>query len=73
MTNAEGLPPTADVPEADLAEQWLAVDATDEDGLDPARLESIDEIDANPADVIDQAISVPLPDEDYDVGQSDSG
>jgi len=73
MTNAEGLPPTADVPEADLAEQWLATDATEDEGLDLARLENIDEVDANPADVIDQAISVPLPDEDYDVGQADSG
>jgi hypothetical protein len=73
MTNAEGLPPTADVPEADLAEQSLATDATEDEGLDLARLENIDEVDANPADVIDQAISVPLPDEDYDVGQADSG
>ncbi|ORW93123.1 hypothetical protein [Mycolicibacter terrae] len=69
MTNAEGLPPTEDVPEADLAEQWIAADATDDEGLNPAHLENIDEIEANPADVIDQAISVPLPDEDYDIGQ----
>lgn len=66
MTNAEGLPPTEDVPEADLAEQRIVADATAADGgLNPAQLENADDIDANPADLIDQAISVPLPDDDY--------
>lgn len=65
MTNAEGFPPTEDVPEADLAEQWIGAD-DDEGGLDPADLENIGELDANPADVIDQAIRVPLPDYDVD-------
>ncbi len=56
-----------DVPEADLAEQRIPADASDDDdGLDPALLENADDTDANPADLIDQAISVPLPDDDYD-------
>ncbi|OBK83641.1 hypothetical protein [Mycolicibacter sinensis] len=68
MTNAEGLPPTEGVPEADLAEQ--RIDTSDEDhGLDPADLENVNDIEANPADLIEQATSVPLPDEDYDSGQ----
>jgi len=66
MTNSERLPATEDVPEADLAEQQIPVDESAADGLDPAVLESADEIEANPADLFDQAISVPLPDDDYD-------
>lgn len=67
MTNADGLPPADDVPEADLAEQRIAADATDEDEeLNPADLANADETDANPADLIDQAISAPLPYDDYD-------
>jgi hypothetical protein len=66
MTNAEGLPPTGDVPEADLAEQRTAADPTDEDAdLNPAYPENTGDIDANPADVIDQSIDVPLPTDDY--------
>lgn len=63
MTNPEELPP--EVPDADLAEQRIPAHL-DEDGLDPARLENADDIDADPADLIDQAISVPLPSDDYD-------
>ncbi|MGB3522860.1 MAG: hypothetical protein WBA50_15405 [Mycobacterium sp.] len=55
-----------DVPEADLAEQRIPADASDDDGLDPALLENAEDTDANPADLIDQAISVPLPDDGYD-------
>lgn len=66
MTNPEQLPP--DVPEADLADQQVPVHH-DEDGLDPARLENADDIEANLADLIDQAISVPLPSDDYDDGR----
>ncbi|WP_024441511.1 hypothetical protein [Mycobacterium sp. UM_WGJ] len=66
MTNPERLPATEEVPEADLAEQRIAVDASDDDRLDPTVLANAGDTDANPADVIDQAISVPLPEEDYD-------
>ncbi|WP_234807418.1 hypothetical protein [Mycolicibacter senuensis] len=70
MIDAEGPSPSDDIPEADRAEQSLAADAGDQDdGLDPAHLENIDELDANPADVIEQAISVPLPHDDYDIEQ----
>jgi hypothetical protein len=66
MTNTQGLPSTEDVPEADLAEQRMAADPTDEDeGLNPAYPENAGDIDANPADVIDQSINVPLPSDDY--------
>lgn len=68
MTNAGGLPPAEGVPEADLAEQQIEAD-DDDGGLDPADLENIGEVDANPADVIDQAIRIPLPDDDYDTGE----
>ncbi|KLO29685.1 hypothetical protein ABW16_08670 [Mycolicibacter heraklionensis] len=68
MTNPDGLPSTEAVPEADLAEQWIGADDDDE-GLDPAAVENIAEVDANPADVIDQAISVPLPEDDYETGE----
>ncbi|MEB3048745.1 hypothetical protein KV112_03165 [Mycolicibacter sp. MYC123] len=64
MTNAEERPPTDDVPEADLAEQQIDATAEDE-GVDPARLENAGDTDADPADLLEQAISVPLQD-DYD-------
>lgn len=68
MTNTQWRPPADDAPEADLAEQRIAADATDEEaGLDLDRLADIVEIDANPADVIDQAISIPLPADDYEI------
>lgn len=70
MIDAEGLSPSDGIPEADRAEQRLAADVGDEEaGLDPAHLEDIHDKDANPADVIDQAISVPLPHDDYDIEQ----
>lgn len=70
MTDAEGLPPAGEVPEADFAEQRITADPTHEsEGLDPADLENAHETDANLADVIDQAISVPLPHDDYDIDQ----
>jgi hypothetical protein len=66
MTNAERLPSTEDVPEADLAEQRTAADPTDEDaGPNSGYPENTDDIDANPADVIDQSIDAPLPTDDY--------
>lgn len=64
MTNAEGRPPVDEVSEADLAERWIDAEDDDDAGLDPTELEDIGELDANPADVIDQAIRIPLPDYD---------
>jgi hypothetical protein len=54
-----------DVPAADAAEPHRPVDISDEDaGLRPGQLTNVAQKDANPADLIDQAIIVPLPDED---------
>ena len=51
-----------DIPAADAAEQHSAEDA----GLDPREVANLLQRDANPSDVIDQAIIVPLPDDDRD-------
>lgn len=56
-----------DVPAADAAEQRQLVDDSAEDaGLDPEQVANLPQRDANPSDVIDQAIIVPLPDDDRD-------
>ena len=54
-----------EVPVADAVEQHQPTDLSAEDaGLDPERLTDLLQRDANPSDVIDQAITVPLPDDD---------
>jgi hypothetical protein len=60
--------PLADeVPVADALEQQRAAAVGDEDaGLDPEHVEDRLQIDANTVDVIDQAITVPLPDDERD-------
>ena len=68
MTNAEDVPLTEDTPEADVAEQQIPVDLTvDEAGLDPTHIANRSDAEANLADLIDQAISVPLSDDDHPV------
>ena len=68
MTNAEDVPITEDKPEADVAEQQIPVDPTvDEAGLDPTHVANRSDAEANLADLIDQAISVPLSDDDHPV------
>jgi hypothetical protein len=53
-----------DVPGADAAEQRQPADASAEDGgLDSEDVANLLHRDANPSDVIDQAIIVPLPDD----------
>ena len=53
------------VPVADAVEQHQPTDLGAEDaGLDPESLTDLLQRDANPADVIDQAITVALPDDD---------
>lgn len=69
MTNAHGLPPTEDIPEADLVEQRIPVEVPDDEELDVARLQNTRDADADPADLIDQAISVPMPGDDYETEQ----
>jgi hypothetical protein len=66
MTNAEDVPLTEDKPEADVAEQQIPVEG-DEAGLDPTHVANRSDAEANLADLIDQAISVPLSDDDHPV------
>ena len=68
MTNAEDVPLTEDTPEADVAEQQIPVDLTvDEAGLDPTHIANRSDAEADLADLVDQAISVPLSDDDHPV------
>ena len=65
--NRDDTPLADDVPPADAAEQRQPVDdSADDAGLDPERLADMLQRDANPPDVIDQAIIVPIPDDDRD-------
>jgi hypothetical protein len=53
-----------DIPRADAVEQRQPADLSVEDaGLDPESVVNLLQCDANPSDVIDQAIIVPLPDD----------
>jgi hypothetical protein len=54
-----------DVPEADAREQRLVVEAEPDSGLDIGDGAAISDREANPADVIDQAIEVPDPEDEY--------
>ncbi|MDI3314879.1 MAG: hypothetical protein QJR12_11585 [Mycobacterium sp.] len=54
---------TGEKPEADAAEQ-RAIVSGDDAGLDISYLTDINEREANEADLIDQAIVVPIPDEE---------
>ena len=57
-----------DIPRADAVEQRQPADVSVEDaGLDTRYVANLSQRDANPADVIDQAIIVPIPDDDRDV------
>ena len=56
---------THEAPEADAMEQRLVVDPDDDTGLDTNYVGALADQDANAADVIDQAIVVPLPEDDY--------
>ena len=62
------IPLADDVPVADAAEQHQPADVSVEDaGLDPRHAANLIQRDAHPSDVIDQAIIVPIPDDDRDV------
>jgi hypothetical protein len=62
------IPLADDVPAADAVEQHQPADVSVEDaGLDTRYVANLSQRDANPADVIDQAIIVPIPDDDRDV------
>jgi hypothetical protein len=66
MKNVENIALPEEAPEADVVEQRLVVDAEDETGLDTKHVDALTDRDANAADVIDQAIVVPVPEDDYD-------
>ena len=66
MTNAADLPLTEIKPEADVAEQQIPADPTlDDTGLDRTHITNRSDAEANLADLIDQAIIVPLSDDDH--------
>ncbi|WP_165759325.1 hypothetical protein [Mycobacterium decipiens] len=65
MANVAGGGPQDEVPEADAADQQRAVDFDDEAGLDTTYLsDGAADRDANEADLVDQAIVVPVADDD---------
>jgi hypothetical protein len=68
MTDPDGPSFDDDAPEADVAEQLIPVEISDEDtDLDIARVRISRDWDASEADLIDQAIVVPLDDDpDFD-------
>jgi hypothetical protein len=51
------------VPEADVAEQRVPVEPDEDNWLDAGVIGAARERDANEADLVEQAISVPLPDD----------
>jgi hypothetical protein len=67
MTNPVGSEFGDDAPEADVAEQLIPIDVTDEDTWrDAARVASARDWEASEADLIDQAIAVPDDDSEFD-------
>lgn len=69
MTYRDDNPLADDVPAADAAEQRQPADDSETDaGLDPEIVANLLQGDANPDDVVDQAVIVPLPDDDRDPG-----
>jgi hypothetical protein len=67
MINSEDHPLAAEVPVADAVEQQQpSVLDIDDAGLDPEYVADRLHTDANTVDVIDQAIAVPLPDDEPD-------
>lgn len=66
MKDVENIALPDDTPEADARDQRLVVAAEGDTGLDISQVDALSDRDANPADVIDQAIVVPVPEDDYD-------
>jgi hypothetical protein len=64
MKDVENIGLPEEAPEADAMEQRLEVDAEDDTGLDTNHVDALSARDANAADVIDQAIIVPVPEDD---------
>jgi hypothetical protein len=67
MTNPGGSDFADDAPEADVVEQLIPIDVSDEDKWrDAARVTSAREGEASEADMIEQAIAVPDDDSEFD-------
>jgi len=67
MTNPDGGGFGDDAPEADVVEQLIPIDVSDEDTWgDAARVASARDWQASEADLIDQAIAVPDDDSEFD-------
>ena len=70
--NLDDNPLADDIPPADAVEQQQPAAPSAEDaGIDLRFVANLLQRDANPADVIDQAIIVPMPDDDRDVKGAD--
>lgn len=65
MKDVENIVLPDEAPETDILEQRLIIDAEDETGLDTTQVDALSDQDANEADVIDQAIVVPVPEDDH--------
>ncbi len=52
-----------EAPEADAIDQHHSADANDQSGLDTIHLDAISDRDADEADLIDQATTVPIPED----------
>ncbi|MEZ0363836.1 hypothetical protein ACAG26_09065 [Mycobacterium sp. pUA109] len=66
MTDVDSIVLADDTPQADAVDQRLAVDPDAEIVFDGSYLDVGGDRDANDADLIDQAIIVPVPDGDWD-------
>jgi hypothetical protein len=67
MTNPDGREFGDDAPEADVVEQLIPIDVTDEDTWrDAARVTGARDWEASEADLIEQAIAVPDDDSEFD-------
>jgi hypothetical protein len=67
MTNPDGGGFGDDAPEADVVEQLIPIDVSDEDTWrDAARVAGLRDWQASEADLIDQAIAVPDDDSEFD-------
>lgn len=67
MTNPDGSEFGDDAPEADVAEQLIPIDVSDEDKWrDAARVATARDWEASEADLIEQAIAVPHDESGFD-------
>jgi hypothetical protein len=68
VTNFANGPLSEEKPEADVAEQRLSVEASDDSTLDVEYIDDRSDSEADSADLYEQAIDVPLPDDEHTTG-----